>query len=276
MKNALRNCDPFHLLSPGLLERVTTTANIGCHDETDQSFNFPKSLMVILDEERCVCVSDHRRSSLPVWSVCILLAITLLWVTHSVPAEDVTDHFIEDLAKLEGGLGPGTVEGPFTIRYDPFGDRFLVWEMGDPDVLRLFESNFVNMTVLDLPIPAYDVKGVEFGNQGQRIIAWGRGSGSANDTLAVYWTSNHTLDTGFAPDGSLPLQTLDAVRGFANDFLLAIGGRDGSGTSRLMVIEVASGWVLADDLVADNRTVEHIGSDGKSMVVLDDMSGLYV
>ncbi len=204
------------------------------------------------------------------------MAIVLLWGANPVLAEDVTDFFNEQLGIIEGGLGPGTVEGPYTIRPDTFSDRILVWEMGDPDVLRLFDKNFTNMTVLDLPIPNYDIKGVEFGDQGLHIIAWGRSPDDTNDTLAVYWSSNHTLDENFAPDGSLPLQTLDAVRSFDEDRLLAIGGRDANGTSRLMVFEMDSGWVLTDDPVAGNRSVVHIGTDGHSMVVLDDMSWVYV
>ena len=162
------------------------------------------------------------------------------------------------------------MEGPYTVRYDKDHDRILVWEMGDPDVLRLFDNNFTNMTVLDLPIPGYDIKGVEFDDGGVRVIAWGRSPGSTNDSLAVYWTSNHTLDLGFAPDGTLPPLTMDAVRSFASNLILAIGGRDANGTSRIMVIELASGWVLTDDPIAGNRTVVDIGSDGHSMIVLDD------
>ena len=115
----------------------------------------------------------------------------------------------------------------------------------------------------------FQVKGAVWSDNEDCVAVWGREDGVSRDDLRIYMSPSYELNDTIAPRDEVPLETIDAVRFFAFDDILAIGGRDTNGTSRLLVFEVGPLSLHRDYIHGDNVTIISIHSDFIDLICVD-------
>lgn len=183
-----------------------------------------------------------------------------------------TVHFGEPSASLDA-----TPTGsPAWVRFDENGANLLVWGHEGPNDIRLLGRDLGTRKVLELPSSGFTVKGVEWCEGYDRIVVWGSPGEDLNDTLVYYKSPSWSIDEGLLSEDLLPLVEIDYVLSLASNIIFAVAGRDANGTSRVLMVETGSKNILRDDLVPDNSSVVRIGTDGRFMIVLNDIGRLSV
>ena len=223
-----------------------------------------------------ILMTSTSSSNALLWTSVCLVALVLSVDGGAQQVQADNKFFTADLVELEGGRGPGSVVGPYQISYDHNGSQLLLWDRGGQGELRVLSGSFATLGTVELPATGFEVKGAQFGDATGHVIVWGRAASSANDTIIVFQPGDYATVPGYVPEGMVPLVSMDTVRFFDMNRILAVAGRDVNGTSRVVVIEMSTGLVMTNDTVDGNSTVVDIGNDCHSMTVLDDTGSVAV
>jgi hypothetical protein len=156
------------------------------------------------------------------------------------------------------------------LDFHPGGSRLLLVGYGAPGEVRVTDTELGTVAVIDLPEEDLEVRGALWSSGKGRVLVWGSSPGEANDSLLVYVPPHYTLNTTMVPREEVPLARIDAARFLAGDRILAVAGRDVNGTSRLLILEVGPFRLHRSYDFPGNATVVSIGTDNRTMLVLDD------
>lgn len=214
------------------------------------------------------------RRSLRCW---MLLACVMAMVLMVIPsmAGGVKYEYSTKVVGPSDQLDAVTGGTPAWAHYDRTGYNLLVWGHEGPNDVRLLGRDLQTRKVLDIPA-GFTVEGVAWGDFSDRIVVWGSPGAGLNDTLVFYQSPSWDVEDDFIPQGLIPLVEIDSAQFFAADLIFSVAGRDANGSSRIIVVQTEQDVIIRNDPVPDDRTVVHIGNDGRFMAILDDQGRLIV
>jgi hypothetical protein len=194
----------------------------------------------------------------------VLIVIASLAVAGEVPFWDNATLTEVDAWRDPGGEGAD-------LRFDQSrdGQRLVMVGFGSPDEIRVVDREIQTLAVLSPPGNNSTVRGARWSFMDTWLVAWGRAEGADHDFLAAWNGITYEPYDGLFENDTAPLATVHAVIFQANEEILVIGGRDSSGTSRMLVFETSSMRKHRDTPYRDNITIQTLEYDGIALACID-------
>ena len=197
----------------------------------------------------------------------VLPCLLLLLICSSLSATADTVVYDVSLVEEDRSLPPGGSGGPLMMYMDWYGTKMLLRGYGAEDELRVVDMDLNTLGILESPGPGFTLKGCSLSHEGQWVMAWGAFDGEQNDTLVMYNMTSYAIDTEFLQGYSITIVIIDHVTLMGSDDLLAVAGRDPSGTNRIQLMELWSGIIRIDDEVQGNVAVIEIVNNYREMLL---------
>jgi len=211
-----------------------------------------------------------------------LTVLVLALLLASVPStaledeeEGVTFIYIGVAERLERGLGPAPSGGPVTVMFDGGGDRMLVVGYEHANDLRVLDRDLALLGVLEPPFEGFNVSGATISERGTQVLAWGRTPSNATDVLVAFSLVGFQPDLDLIPEGTVKLDRITAAHVLADGLILAVGGSDAMGTTRMAFVETLQAAELRNDSYPGAGSVVSLRDDGHDLLaLLDDGTAL--
>ncbi len=156
-----------------------------------------------------------------------------------------------------------------SVMFSGDGMKMLLSGYGTPNELRIMGRDMTTITVLEPPADDYIVKGSGWSTTDKWVFVFGRAAGDVNDTFWVYTVHSIGPARDLFENGTLPLSALDSALFMAEDAILAIGGRDGNGSSRLLIFETDPVSLIRDIPSPGDSAISWMGSNGMDLILFD-------
>ncbi len=201
---------------------------------------------------------------------CLLLFLLLL---GTLPTSAEHTVYEVSLVEEDRSLPPGGSGSPLLFYMDWDGTKMLLRGYGAQDELRVVDMDLETLAILEDPAPGFDLKGCSLTFSGEWAVAWGPVTGEEIDTLVVYNLTSYAIEPDCVPVGIIDIVSIDHANLLGGDMILAVAGRDALGTSRFLMMEMWTGYILTDIEVPGNVSVtEIVNSDNMMVLLLKDGS----
>ena len=162
-----------------------------------------------------------------------------------------------------------------TFEYSKDGTRLLVVSHGLEPKVRRMSRDLEGGTVVDLGPDLDHVIDARWSETDRwAAIAWAH-AGGGPDRLTLFNATTWERYDLFEND-TTPLEEVSAFIFVARDDVLVLAGRDANGTSRMLVLETRTLFLLRDFVWRENVTVRFLGHDSMVVQCVDDSGALTV
>lgn len=202
-------------------------------------------------------------------------AVVLALLLASAPSEGLEEDgvsfvYIGVTERLERGLGPAPSSGPVTVVLDGTGDRMLVIGHEHADDLRVLDRDMTLMGVLEPPYDDFSVSGATISERGTWVLAWGRTPSNATDVMMVFDLADFQPDIDLVPGGTVAFDRITAAHVLAEGLIIAVGGTDALGNTRMAFVETLRAAELRNDTYPGSGSVVSLRDDGHDLYALLD------
>ena len=180
------------------------------------------------------------------------------------------------IAEAGPSLPPGADSSDPFLDSSPDGSLYIMSGHAHAGEYRVLDRDLTTLEVLEPPGEGVVIKGCTLSDWGPRVLMWGGVPGEGNDTVPLYDVGRGEFSEDPLPGGVPALRTIDHARLLASELILMVAGRDGNGTSTVVILETNGSSVRNRTDVPGNRTVIHSDENGNHMPVLDEAGGILV
>lgn len=181
------------------------------------------------------------------------------------PFDPLEDSRLSVLASFQD---PDSAGVDLTFRVSPDGGRLLMRGFGGPGEVRVTDLDTGNATVLAPLAPGFSSRGCDWSMTGEKVVVWGE-TGDEPRVL-VYDAPDFQLNLTVGWLDLIDLAEVTEITYLAYDVIVSVAGRDASGTSRLMFIEVEQHSVRWNHVWEGNGTIIALEDNDGKIVILDD------
>jgi ribosomal protein L32E len=164
------------------------------------------------------------------------------------------------------------------LRFEPShdGTMLLLTGYGGPDEVRVVDRNLTTLMVLALPEEPFHLKGATWSELDDRIAVWGTVGAIESDVLVLFDVTTTERNESAPWLDIVDLETIDEVTFLAGDLIVAVAGRDGTGTSILKFIEAQVPRVHRSFVWHDNNTIVEINYSLAQIIVVDEVGNVEI
>jgi hypothetical protein len=211
-------------------------------------------------------VAMKSRSS--TMAITILIAFALLVPSLPLASSFPYDPYIHSSLRIVGTWkDPGGGGEDLRFRVSTDGTRLLMLGYGAPDEVRISDLDTGNATILEPPVPGYDVIGCDWNEEEDQVVVWGGEGGGP--LIVVYDLPTGNINDSVEWIDLIDLASVSEVSHLASDIIVSVAGRDANGTSHLLFLEVEQQSIRRDHVWEGNHTIIEVENEGGDLVILD-------